>query len=150
MEREEFISKLGLGVLMACTGCGLASCGGSKSNDPTPNPGGGTPPPAPGSGALFTTDLNTSLLNVGDSKVSNGVILVRIATGNTATSFTAVQVACTHEGTSIGYNATQSKFICPNHGSQFSQTGQVTMGPAATNLQKYTVSVSGTTATVSA
>jgi Rieske Fe-S protein len=150
MEREEFISKLGLGVLMVCTGCSLASCGGSKSNDPTPNPGGGTPPPAPGSGAVFTTDLSTSLLNVGDSQVSNGVILVRIAAGNAPTSFTAVQVACTHEGTAIGYNAGQLKFVCPNHGSQFSQTGQVTLGPAATNLRTYTVTVNGTIATVTA
>ncbi len=148
MEREEFLSKLGLGVLMACTGCSLVSCGGSKNNDPAPNPGGGTPPPAPGSGAVFTTDLNTSLLNIGDSKVSNGVILVRIASGNTASSFTAVQVACTHEGTAIGYNATQSKFVCPNHGSQFSQTGQVTLGPATTNLKTYTVTVNGNIATV--
>ena len=150
MEREEFISKLGLGVLIACTGCGFASCGGSKKDDPTPTPSGGTPPPAPGSGALFTTDLNSSLLNVGDSKVLNGVILVRIATGNAASSFTAVQVACTHEGSAIAYNAGQAKFVCPNHGSQFSQTGQVTLGPAATNLQKYTVTVNGTTATVTA
>lgn len=149
MEREEFLSKFGLGVLLACTGCNLVSCS-SKKDDPTPNPGGGTPPPAPGSGALFTTDLNTSVLNVGDSKVSNGVILVRIATGNTASAFIAVQVACTHEGTAITYNSAQSKFVCPNHGSQFSQTGQVTLGPAATNLQKYIVTVSGTTATVSA
>lgn len=149
MEREEFISKLGLGVLIACTGCGFASCGGSKKDDPTPNPG-GTPPPAPGSGAVFTTDLSANLLNVGDSKVSNGIILARIATGNAATSFTAVQVACTHEGTAIGYNQGKGKFVCPNHGSEFSQTGQVTLGPAATNLQKYNVTVSGTIATVTA
>jgi len=146
MEREEFISKLGLGVLMACTGCSLVSCGGSKSNDPTPSQG--TPPPATGSGAVFTTDLSTSLLNVGDSRVLNGVILVRIATGNTPSSFVAVQVACTHEGTPINYSAAQSKFVCPNHGSQFSQTGQVTLGPAATNLKTYTVTVNGTIATV--
>lgn len=150
MEREEFISKLGLGVLIACTGCSLTSCGGSKSNDPTPTSPKGTPAPAPGSGALFTADLNSSLLNIGDSQISNGVILVRIAAGNTASSFTAVQVACTHEGTSIGYNASQAKFICPNHGSQFSQTGQVLLGPAANPLQKYTVAVNGTTATVTA
>ena len=150
MEREEFISKLGLGVLMACTGCSLASCGGSKSNDPTPTPPQGTPPPAPGSGAVFTTDLSSSLLNIGDSKVLNGVILVRIAAGNTATSFTAVQESCTHEGAAIGYNSAQSKFVCPNHGSQFSQTGQVTLGPAASNLKTYTVTVNGTIATVTA
>ncbi len=52
MEREEFISKLGLEILIACTGCGMASCG-SKSNDPTPTPSQGTPPPAMGSGAVL-------------------------------------------------------------------------------------------------
>ncbi len=87
---------------------------------------------------------------MGDSKVLNGVILVHIASGNTPSSFTAVQVACTHEGTAIGYNAAQSKFVCPNHGSQFSQTGQVTLGPAATNLKAYTVTINGTIATVTA
>jgi cytochrome b6-f complex iron-sulfur subunit len=148
MEREEFLSKLGLGLLVACTGCGVVSCS-SKKDDPTPPASGGTPP-APGSGALFTTDLGSALLNVGDSKISNGVIMVRIATGNLATSFTALQLACTHEGTAIGYNAGQGKFVCPNHGSQFSQTGQVLLGPAASPLQKYTVSVTGTTATVTA
>lgn len=148
MEREEFISKLGMGVLLACTGCSLVSCGGSKNSDPAPAKGG--TPPVPGSGAVFTTDLSSSLLNVGDSKILNGVILVRIATGNAASSFTAVQLACTHEGTAIGYNAGQGKFVCPNHGSEFNQSGQVLLGPAASALQKYTVSVTGTTATVTA
>jgi cytochrome b6-f complex iron-sulfur subunit len=149
MEREEFLSKFGLGMLAVCTGCSLVSCG-SKGNDPTPKSSTGTPPPAPGSGALFTTDLSSSLLNVGESKVSNGVILVRIAAGNAASSFTAVQVSCTHEGTAIAYNQGQAKFVCPNHGSEFNQSGQVTLGPAPTSLQKYTVTVSGTTATVTA
>lgn len=146
MEREEFISKLSLGILMACTGCSLVACG-SKKDDPVPNPG-GIPPPAPGSGTVLTADLTSSLLNVGDSKSLNGVMLVRIETGNIASSFIAVQSSCTHQGTSIDYNVAQAKFICPNHGSQFSQTGQVLAGPAVTALQKYTVSVNGTTAIV--
>jgi cytochrome b6-f complex iron-sulfur subunit len=147
MERQEFISKLSLGILMACTGCSLVSCG-SKRDDPVPNPGGGTPPPAPGSGTVLTVDLTLSLLNIGDSKSLNGVMLVRIATGNIASSFIAVQSSCTHQGTSIDYNVAQAKFICPNHGSQFSQTGQVLAGPAVIALQRYTVSVNGTTAIV--
>lgn len=146
MERDEFISKLGLGVLLACTGCNLLSCSGSKKDDPSPNSGVGISPP--GNGTVFTVDLASSLLNVGDSKSLNGVMLVRIATGNTASSFTAVQSDCTHQGTSIDYNVSHAKFICPNHGSQFSQTGQVLMGPAVIALQKYTVSVNGTIATV--
>ncbi|QKJ29935.1 Rieske 2Fe-2S domain-containing protein [Mucilaginibacter mali] len=145
MERDEFLSKLGIGILAVCAGCGIASCG-SKSDAPAPTSGGTGP--AKGSGNVFTADLNTELTTVGSSKTSNGVILVRLAAGNTASSFTAVQVACTHEGTPIGYNNGQGIFICPLHGSQFSKTGAVLMGPAAAALQQYTVSIQGTTLTV--
>lgn len=144
MEREEFLSKLGIGVMAVCTGC-IAACSSNKSNDPAPTP------PTPGGGggtSLVTADLNTELTALGASKTSNGVIVARIAAGNTVNSFTAVQVACTHEGTSINYNAAQSRFICPLHGSQFSDTGAVLMGPAVIALKKYTVTVSGTTLTV--
>src|ERR1700754_1228931 len=103
MERSEFLSKLGIGLAVVCTGCSLASCG-SKSGDATPIQSGGTPPPT-GSGNLFTADLSTDLMNVGASKVADGVILVRIGSGNTPADFTAVQVACTHEGTPINYNS---------------------------------------------
>lgn len=147
MEREEFISKLGFSVLLACTGCSLISCSSSKKDDPAPNPG-VIPPNAPGNNNVLTVDLTSSLLNIGDSKSLNGVMLVRIATGNIASSFTAVQSSCTHQGTSIDYSVAQAKFICPNHGSQFSHTGEVLLGPAVIALKKYTVSVNGTTATV--
>jgi cytochrome b6-f complex iron-sulfur subunit len=146
MEREEFLSKLGIGVLALCTGCGIASCStnAAKSGDPTPN----VNPPT--SGTVFTADLNSEVTAVGASKIASGVILVRLAAGNAASAFTAVQVACTHEGTTIGYNTGASRFICPLHGSQFSQTGQVLVGPALVSLKKYTVSISGTTLTVTA
>jgi len=123
----------------------------SKKGDTTPSGGNsGIPAPAPGSGAVFTTDLNTELTNIGNSKVSNGVILARIASGNMAAAFTAVQVACTHEGTSIAYNQGQGIFICPNHGSQFNTNGQVLLGPATNSLQKFTVNVTNNIATVAA
>jgi len=145
MDRSEFISKLGLGLVVVCTGCSLASCG-SKSSDPTAQ--GGNPPPA-GGGNLFSVDLNSELMNVGDSKVEDSVILVRIGNTNTAASFTAVQLACTHQGTAINYNAQQGIFICPAHGSEFSKTGQVLMGPAATPLHEYTVTIVSNMLTVS-
>jgi cytochrome b6-f complex iron-sulfur subunit len=148
MERHEFIAKLGISLAAVCTGCSLVGCG-SKVNDPTPGNGDNNPPPTAGSG-LFTVNLSNELTAVGSSKVTNGVIIVRLADGNTATSFTAVQVACTHQGTSINYNTNQGIFICPNHGSEFSTTGAVLLGPAATSLKKYNVAVDGTTLTVSA
>ena len=149
MERQEFLSKLGIGIAAVCTGCSLVSCGG-KSSDPGPAVGGATPPPSKGSGNLFTTDLNTQLANIGDSTTQQGVILVRTAAGNTADAFIAVQVACTHQGTAIGYNKGQGIFICPAHGSEFSKTGAVVQGPASLPLQKHTVSITGSTLTVSA
>jgi cytochrome b6-f complex iron-sulfur subunit len=148
MERDEFLKKFGIGLMAACVGCGIASCGSGSKND-SPTPSGSTPTgPAKGSGNVLTADLNTELTTVGSSKVSNGVILARVAAGNTAAAFTAVQVACTHEGTSIGYSNAQGIFICPLHGSQFSKTGAVLQGPAATPLQQYTISIAATTLTV--
>ncbi len=147
MEREEFLSKLGIGALAVCMGCSLVACG-SKQNDPTIT--NAPSPPATGSGTAFTVDLGTTLTNIGDSSTMNGIILVRIAAGNLASSFTAVQVRCTHEGAAINYNTGQSIFICPLHGSEFSQSGAVIMGPAFTALQKYTVTINGSTLTVTA
>jgi len=146
MERDEFLSKLGIGALAVCMGTCMAAC--SKSDNAAPNnPGGGTVNP-PAGGTTITADLSSSLTAIGDSKVSNGVIIVRIAAGNVASSFTAVQVACTHEGTSINYNNSQSLFICPLHGSIFSKTGAVVQGPATTALKQYTVTVASNTLTV--
>lgn len=145
MERQEFLSKLGIGVAAVCVGCAFASC--SKSNDAT---GSANSAPAPGSGTVFTADLGTELTAAGQSKVANGVILVRVAAGNAANSFTAVQVACTHEGNAINYNTSQGIFICPAHGSEFGTGGNVILGPAAAPLQKYTVNITGTTLTVAA
>ncbi|MHB1179528.1 MAG: QcrA and Rieske domain-containing protein [Daejeonella sp.] len=147
MERSQFLSTLGIGLAAACTGC-LASCG--KGGEPTPGgPGPGITPPPPPASINFNMDLNTDIKSVGESKTTNGVIVVRLAAGNAVESFTAVQVACTHQGTSIEFKNAQGNFVCPNHGSVFSAAGVVMTGPAATNLKKYTVAVTGTTLNVS-
>jgi cytochrome b6-f complex iron-sulfur subunit len=146
MERNEFLAKLGIGALGVCMGSCLAACSKGDSNPSPGNNNNNNPPPTPGT--TFTADLNSSLTNIGDTKVSNGIILARVAAGNTASSFTAVQVACTHEGTSINYNNGQGVFICPLHGSIFSKTGTVVQGPATTALKQYAISITGTTLTV--
>ena len=150
MERSEFISKLGIGLVAVCAGCSLVSCGGSKSSNPSPSAPAGASPPKKGSGNLFTVDLNSQLTNVGDSTVQDGVIVVRLAAGSDESAFTAVQVACTHQGTAINYNENQGIFICPLHGSEFSKTGKLLQGPAATSLQEYSIDVDNGMLTVSA
>jgi cytochrome b6-f complex iron-sulfur subunit len=142
MERRTFLGTLTGPVVAACAVC-MGAC--SKGGDSGINGGGGA---IGGVSANFTVDLSSNLTTVGSSVVSNGVIIVRLSTGNVPLSFTAVQVACTHEGTSIAYNAPQGKFICPNHGSTFSTTGAVTLGPAVSNLKTYNISIAGNIMTV--
>ncbi|HEY1023994.1 MAG TPA: Rieske 2Fe-2S domain-containing protein [Sphingobacteriaceae bacterium] len=143
MKRDEFLTTFGIGLAAVCTGCLSACSKGGDDGGPSPI----TPPPPP-AGVNITLDLNNDIKNVGDSKIVSGIIVVRLAAANAPASFTAVQVACTHEGTSIAYNANQGRFICPNHGSQFSTSGTVQMGPATSNLKKYTIAINGTTLTI--
>jgi len=137
MERREFLGTLTGPVLAACAVC-MAACSKSGSS-------GGV---SPASNVNFTIDLASNLTTVGSSFTSNGVIIVRLATPNTPSSFTAVQVNCTHEGTAINYIPSSNDFVCPAHGSTFTTTGAVTLGPATSSLKQYNVSINGTTMTV--
>jgi cytochrome b6-f complex iron-sulfur subunit len=142
MERRKFLGNLTAPVFVACAAC-MGACSKGSDSPGTVTPG--TPPPP---SANFTIDLSSNLLTVGSSLVQGGVIIVRLATGNVPASFTAVQLSCTHEGTSINFNSGANQFVCPNHGSTFSTAGTVTLGPATKPLKKYTINITGTTMTV--
>lgn len=144
MDRQEFLAKLGISMAAACIGCGIVSC---TKNNPSIDDNGGDKP----SGSnVFSVNLDSELQTVGSSKVASGVILVRLAADNVPASFTAVQVACTHQGTPINYNTGQGIFICPNHGSEFSTSGAVVLGPATQPLKKYNVTIDGSNLVVTA
>lgn len=134
MNRRDFLAKSSAPVVAVCAAC-LGAC--SKNSSST----------AP-SNVNFNVDLASQLTTVGASLVQSGVIVVRTATGNATSSFTAVQVACTHEGTAINWNNGAGRFICPNHGANFSANGAVLVGPATRNLKQFNLSLSGNTLTV--
>ncbi|UOQ54624.1 QcrA and Rieske domain-containing protein [Hymenobacter cellulosivorans] len=147
MERKEFIQLFGMGAAaILATGC-LGGCSGSKDDNPTPAPGTGGGPTGP-AGVDFTLDLtepaNAALNDPQKGYVygaSNAVIVAKLTDG----SYIAVQAPCTHEGTTIVFEASSSMFRCPNHGSMFTANGTVANGPAARALKKYTVSRTGNT-----
>jgi cytochrome b6-f complex iron-sulfur subunit len=128
MERSEFLRQMGAAALLTCAGCSLYGCA-EEAVDPNVD---------------FTLDLtaaeNSALLNAGGSLGRNGVIIARIQ-GN---EFVALRRACTHEGTDVNYQQSKQNFRCPNHGSEFSKTGAVQIGPATRPLTMYNTELTGT------
>ena len=162
MKREQFLRELGLSssALMAfyCMGTTLTACS-TGSEDPTP---GGTNTGNTTSGLTgnadtskgtisFTLDLTNSnystLKTAGNFEIVDSIIVA-----NAKGTMVALSKVCTHEGTTIGYRSAQNDFFCSNHGSEFSTTGTVEVGPATKALTVYQAQLStdGNTLTVKA
>ena len=116
--------------------------------------GGGTPTPSPTPGASATPTATPSAsaptagtVISGAPSLAAGQALNFSAGGTEAvlvkdgSTYRAFERACTHQGTSVDWQAGSGDFLCPNHGARFSATGQVTMGPANTPLRAIEVSV---------
>ncbi|MDN3585058.1 Rieske 2Fe-2S domain-containing protein [Pedobacter aquatilis] len=149
MERNEFIKSLGLGVALVCTGSCFAGCG-SKSNDPQPNGPSGVTPPAGGA----SVNLSTQLLTVGASIVVGGILFIRTATGNAATSFVATQAVCPHQGGSLGFIQASNYIQCNLHSARYTTGGAILAQPndggTTAALKVYSLSLDGTTLTANA
>jgi cytochrome b6-f complex iron-sulfur subunit len=142
MERREFVNNLGMVLALACAG-GLAAC--SKNSADAPGPGNG--------GGGFSANLGSELTNIGDYKIGSGIIVIRIASGNTPASFAALSSTCTHQGCTVArFNSSTNLIECNTpcgHGSRYTTSGAVDTGPATTALGRKTVSINGATLTVS-
>lgn len=127
MKRSEFVKTLGTGTLAICA-CSLVGC----ADEIKPI------------SADFTIDITQSpyaaLKNVGGSVVKDSVIIA--CTG--LSTYVAVAKKCTHQGTTIQFQLSNFRFHCPNHGSEFSVSGEVLKGPALRNLQKLNTELTGT------
>jgi cytochrome b6-f complex iron-sulfur subunit len=55
--------------------------------------------------------------------------------------FLAMSRRCTHLSCTVPWNATQNRFICPCHSSEFDITGNVTQAPAPRALDLYPVEI---------
>ena len=134
MDRQEFFKLVGVGVGAIILQHCLSGCSNSSS-DPTPQ----------GTKTDSTVNVNatgfTALRTKGGFVYSNGIIVARTLQD----TFIAVSQACPHQGTAVNYNSANNTFVCPNHGSIFSSTGSVQLGPAASPLTRYNTSFDATT-----
>jgi cytochrome b6-f complex iron-sulfur subunit len=58
---------------------------------------------------------------------------------NTPEGLLAIYCVCTHLGCLYAWQASQNKFICPCHGSQFERGGKYIQGPAPRSLDAFNV-----------
>jgi Rieske Fe-S protein len=136
MDRKNFLNQLSGGLALTCVSCMMAACEKETSPD-----GGGTTP-------TLSIDLNSQLGAIGDFVAASGIIVVRLAAGNQASSFKAFSNVCPHEAGAISYNKTTTVFTCAKHGATFNQSGAVTSGPATSGMSTKVVTVTGNTLTV--
>jgi Rieske Fe-S protein len=138
MERKEFLAKLGGGIGLTCVACMMNACSKEEATTPT----------TPTTPALLTVNLSTQLTSVGDFLSDKGIIVVRTATGNVATSFVAFNNECPHQRNPVTFIKSNNTFNCSFHQSNFSIDGAKISGPAQSGLVKKNLQVTGNTLTV--
>jgi len=117
----------------------LESC--SKSN--AMNPGSNPPPAVSNINLDLSLAENSALSSTGSSKIVQNILII-----NTGTGIVALSAICTHQGCTVGYNSGKADIECPCHGSVFSTTGRVLVGPASSPLRSYAVTQDGTVLTI--
>ena len=138
LTRRDFLGKVAIVA-------GAVIAAGCSASDLT---SGGTDP-IPGGSITFKSTDYAGLAATGqpvEVKTSTGGT-AGIAVVRTGTStFLALAMACTHEGTKV--NIAGTIFSCPNHGARFSSTGAVTLGPANRALAQRTLAYDATPDTI--
>lgn len=137
MNRKDFLQKTGATALLISMGVLLDGCS-DDAEDLTPDDGKTVSFSLAGSpfDTLKTTD--SWLLHP-----TENILLVNV--NSIIRAFTSV---CTHQGCVTDWTYNSPTFTCNCHGSKFNNKGEVTAGPAASNLKEYQVKVEGDDVTI--
>lgn len=134
MVRKEFVKKTGAAALLLSMGIFLESCS-DDSEEMTPDNG-------DNDNNIISFDKSSSPFDVLQSNdgwllhPSENILLVNV--GGVIRALTSV---CTHSGCNDDWTYSGSSFTCNCHGSMFNNKGEVTSGPASSNLKEYKVEV---------
>jgi len=138
------------GACQVASGATLATlfsaCGGSPAS-----PGGGTSTLSVLAGQLVGSSVRvtpgSALANTGDTALVESTAGVFLVARTSASTFTALDAVCTHEGCTIT-DAQGNDYVCPCHGSRYSRDGRVIGGPAMANLRQYSTTFANDVVTI--
>lgn len=149
--RREFLRGIGCSAIwLMAMGITITSCDSTEVAGPDPGD------PGPGGDTGITVNANTIVLDLSKSGAavlnSAGGFLNITAGGamaindnGTIRAFTNV---CTHEQCTTSWSFGSQRLTCGCHGSQFSVSGQVLVGPAASPLKTLNVTRAGSIVTI--
>ena len=124
----------------------VSACGGSPTS-----PGGATSTLSVLAGQLVGSSVRVTpgaaLANTGDAALVESTAGVFLVARTSASTFTALDAVCTHEGCTIT-DAQGSDYVCPCHGSRYNRDGRVIGGPAMANLRQYSTTFANDVVTI--
>jgi len=92
-------------------------------------------------GLVKVTAAGSPLTDVGGAALVNSVAGPFLVSRTSSTAFTAIEAVCSHEGCTVT-EADGASYVCPCHGSRYSRSGQVILGPATASLRQHATSFS--------
>jgi cytochrome b6-f complex iron-sulfur subunit len=137
MNRKDFIQKTGAAAIMMSMGVLIDGCT-NDTNEVTPD-----------NGKTVTFNLANSpydVLNTTDGWLLHPVENILLVNVNGV--IRALTSVCTHAACVDDWTYSSPTFTCTCHGSTFNNKGEVTAGPAVSNLKEYAVKVDGATVTI--
>jgi Rieske Fe-S protein len=93
------------------------------------------------------TAAGSALAEVGGAALVESTAGVFLVARTGATTFSAIEAVCTHEGCTIT-GADGDVYVCPCHGSRYNRGGQVLAGPARASLRQYGTTFSNDIVTI--
>lgn len=132
MNRREFSTWVGLGLLASSLPVAIAACADDTTTTAS-SPTQTSTPDWQKVGNVAELDKTGQLL-VQDSPV--GDVLV-VGTSKAAKDIIAVNPTCTHKGCTVAWKTNQKLFVCPCHDAEYSSDGKVQKSPAKKPLKTY-------------
>jgi cytochrome b6-f complex iron-sulfur subunit len=139
--RRVVLQTIGVGTV----GCAMAACSGDLTEGNVPA----------GAAVMCGDNLCLSLAENPDLAVEGRILLFSQVRGHKifvvrlpGGELRAMSALCTHQGCTVEWDEAGRKFDCPCHGSQFTEAGAVTAGPAVRPLPKYETLLDGDQLTI--